>query len=412
MWLCNAEKKEKMKEFLEKKEFNNINKQNAKYSIVDYLFACFFAISIFNESLTLLFLSAYILFVTFLFISNTRIYFIKINPYFVFSLLFIVVCYILHLNGNSIYPSASQNMLDRLFKKFLLMILVYYYFYTTKNINHIFDVIALSVVFFTIIVFILCLPTLFKVRLGDSIGVNSNALAYNACIAAAFIYSRNLKSKKFADKLLLVFLFITVLFTGSRKGIFFFTFIIIFMFIFTKKSKKIALYLIIALLLIGLMYMLIIKVPVFYNLIGYRVENIINLMKTGETDEASLLTRTNMIEVAWEKIEKNPLTGYGLDSFRNWNPNKIYSHNNYIELLFSVGVIGIIFWYLPYLWIMLNCLYLIKKDRNDYTLIMILGLVICILILDYGLVSYYANYVLILQLLMFTYISKKKVAIL
>src|SRR5699024_11610138 len=95
----------------------------------------------------------------------------------------------------------------------------------------------------------------------------------------------------------------------------------------------------------------------------------------------------NMINAGITFFEERPLFGHGIDSFRQLYFNYVgdyrYSHNNYVELLVSVGVFGTVIYYF-------GLLSVLKKSFNKTNPYLIFPFVVIatILIIDYGLVSY------------------------
>jgi O-antigen ligase len=63
----------------------------------------------------------------------------------------------------------------------------------------------------------------------------------------------------------------------------------------------------------------------------------------GEDSSANL--RRKLIEDALGQWTRSPISGHGIDQFRWLNPNVVYSHNNYAELLANLGIVGLILYY-------------------------------------------------------------------
>src|SRR5699024_3962119 len=84
--------------------------------------------------------------------------------------------------------------------------------------------------------------------------------------------------------------------------------------------------------------------------------------------------------------------GYGINNYIDLLGAAIgeyaYSHNNYVELLVGVGLIGTVVYYLAFIYIFRNAI----RHLNNYSKFAIVT-VITILIIDYGLVSYNLVYI-------------------
>ena len=146
------------------------------------------------------------------------------------------------------------------------------------------------------------------------------------------------------------------------------------------------------------MMQLIMKVPVFYQTIGYRMESYILGIQGIEEQGASAAIREKMRNMAITKWWNKPLFGYGFDSFKHYNitvtGHKFYSHCNYTELLYNGGI----FYFLSYYWIYWS---LYKKALlNKYGQLkyraFAAGVMVCFLIFDYGCVSYSMAFVQIM----------------
>ena len=124
-----------------------------------------------------------------------------------------------------------------------------------------------------------------------------------------------------------------------------------------------------------------------YELTLKRVEGLTNLL-TGGTGDASSMERETLIVEGIDAFGNNPLLGNGLNNFRLFFGK--YAHNNYIELLVGVGLIGTMLFYAFYMFIFKS----IRKmptsivKRYFYTMVFIL------LAMDFATVSYYNKLVL------------------
>ena len=100
-----------------------------------------------------------------------------------------------------------------------------------------------------------------------------------------------------------------------------------------------------------------------------------------EGDE-STMDRQDLVRIAATLIYNSILFGYGLNEFSVISGIGYYSHNNYIELLVSCGIIGL-FLYVYVVWG--GVFRLVKYDNNNFKWIM---LAIVVLVLDFTGVSY------------------------
>ena len=85
----------------------------------------------------------------------------------------------------------------------------------------------------------------------------------------------------------------------------------------------------------------------------------------------------------------NPWVGYGLNSFRYFVA-RTYSHNNFIEILISGGIIAFVLYYANYV-ITLVLLYLKTRNKNPIMILMF-TVVLVMLFMEYGVVTYYSRF--------------------
>lgn len=228
--------------------------------------------------------------------------------------------------------------------------------------------------------------------------MNPNALAMMASFAVIlFVWDcteREKDGKWLTEICVIGFLLLTILMTGSRKGL---VIPIVGVYILTvfRKPGKFIFHSLAVVLLAGAVLYVLLNVPVLYNLIGYRIEPVLQYLQGEEYDEGSLTSRLGLIELAWEQSQNSPFWGHGLDCFRTLSAAyNTYSHCNYVELLFSLGWTGTIIFYFPYLLGLLRTPYAIKQNRRYGSVAV--ALMIPFLICNYFVVAYYVRIYLVL----------------
>ena len=339
-----------------------------------------------------------------LIISKKKVHF---SFYFFFYAAFIIFNYINIKLGNSIQPKTSFEMIQTLIINFIILFLIFNYLIFRKDVFSCMFIYDKASFFFTIIAFILSIPNLITQRLGGDftllglhISLNSNTIALIAAYACLFnIYCY----MTFGDKnkiMYVIWYILVVLLSGSRKGllVILLGFIILLFLMYPKKRMRNILSIIIFLLTF---YLLITHIPGLYYVIGYRLEALINYILGNSYNEASLATRLSYIELGWNFFLEKPWTGYGLDCFR-YLPKayNTYSHNNFIEILVSGGIIAFILYYIQYIIIILKIFFVNRRleGSNKKIINFILCIMLVILVMDYGMVSYYERFILTLQM--------------
>lgn len=238
----------------------------------------------------------------------------------------------------------------------------------------------------------------YGIRLGGEVG-NSNViglnLAFSVCFALYLLvnFKNNLVKKVFY--ITSIFIISPVLFlSGSKKALFVLLFGILYIFITHKTDKKIIFRkskgILLSVTLLYLVYWLLNNVSAFWY-IGQRVNEMFATFQ-GQGVSSTDLSRINMIKSSIEHFKNAPLLGNGIAH------SKVvfgtYSHNNYVEILMNTGVVGFLIYYSVYLISMYKAYKLSKYEEG---LVIILGFILIIfLIIETGLVSYYARYYQIL----------------
>ena len=98
-----------------------------------------------------------------------------------------------------------------------------------------------------------------------------------------------------------------------------------------------------------------------------------------------------MIEIGLQKWQESPLWGYGFDSFKYFNESVTghfyYSHNNFVEMLYNLGIIGFIAYYSYYI----KLLFASYNGKNRISLSVrafSVAMVISMMVYEYGAINY------------------------
>lgn len=237
-------------------------------------------------------------------------------------------------------------------------------------------------------------------RLGTSLMGNANKFAMMYMSAIVYALWMALNSKNKLEKILvwaaIIACFYALLLSGGRKYILTPVIALYIMLLLRrdKKGKNHAIWYttVILVLLIGV-YWLITTNEVLYNSVGYRMEQMLNIASgEGETDTGDIM-RQKMINLAVTQGFNSPIWGHGFDTFKYLGAQELnrmaYSHNNWTELWYNYGLIGLIAYY----WLYVRLLKLFWKRRKscpDLAIFAIAG-VISVFVLEVGVVSYYSH---------------------
>lgn len=182
-------------------------------------------------------------------------------------------------------------------------------------------------------------------------------------------------------------LFLFTVLTVSVSGLLGFVIIVLFFEFLTRKSKTL-LYLLLIFAVLFIVYNIGINMAndsPLYTIIS-RIETVLNQMSAGNLDNATSL-RYNLSERYFEYFKVLPLTNilFGgnnvvAGSFRDQMVSLFYhvSHNTYIDMLFMVGVFGLLFFLLYFAKKMFYTFKMYLKSRNLLYIGNLLVLVTCL----------------------------------
>lgn len=242
-------------------------------------------------------------------------------------------------------------------------------------------------------------------------GINANRLATVLAYAMIILTYELLKKEKsergFKDYAALVLFVITIILTGSRKGLLI-PFVGIYLLICARRPKKILKYSLITVAVILVVMHLIMNVKPLYDILGFRVEAVLQFLQQEEFDEGSLATRDKFITLGWELAQLKPIWGHGLDCFRLLKGSYgTYSHSNYIEILYSLGWVGLLLYYFPHVYYLVRLLATWKKKLVATNLL--LALFVPFLVCDYMNVTYFERLYLLIPAIVITVLGEKGV---
>ena len=225
-------------------------------------------------------------------------------------------------------------------------------------------------------------------RVGVHIGYGNVGVSYVLATVAVIAIFMALTKKSVPFYILsAVFIGVSAL-TGTKKGLIVAVIGIFIIILKTSKNPvKLLRNMFILLLLVCVGWYVIMNVDIFYNAVGKRIVSAI-LQLNGEGLDKSTRDRALLIGWGLETFYEHPLFGVGIDAFRFANANLIhyYAHNNYIELLADLGILGTIIYY--YLLFKESIIGLFTKYRAGSYTILAFSIMISLLVGDFSSVSY------------------------
>ena len=242
---------------------------------------------------------------------------------------------------------------------------------------------------------------------------NANVIGMSLCfsIYAGFLLYNSINKGFFKKTFLIISIFVMMiasLLTGSRKVLLMLA-IPIFYFLYKNMRKYFLLGLVVSVVVLLSAYYLILNVEYLYSTIGSRTEDMIAIV-TGNTTGHEDNSRSYLAQYGFQWWQDNPILGIGINCYRElsnvtsmFRGKNFYAHNNYIELLVDVGVIGVVLYYRGYF-------YLLKESLKNKSIAMscVFILTIVIFALDIGNVSYYDMRVQLLLVILFCVLKIEK----
>lgn len=184
----------------------------------------------------------------------------------------------------------------------------------------------------------------FSSRLGKDFS-DQNDLGKNlgifAIISEALVFGVKGKKKLFYI-FATVFFFFFLLVTGSISNLLVFSLVTIILIIKSLKGKKRLIATIIIIIAIAL-FIGVLQLP-FMSYFKTRIDNMINtISSTSGSVDYSFVDRFNLAIYGLRLFVSKPFFGYGYDQVQFYTFGKnAFSHNNFVELLASFGIVGFI----------------------------------------------------------------------
>lgn len=246
---------------------------------------------------------------------------------------------------------------------------------------------------------------------GKGLGVNYNhfttQFALVLCITLFMAYN---VSKLYY--LPAVFLIANIVVSGSRKVLVASFAAFLVMYLLSSKGGSILKRIrtvVIILVVLGIALWLVLNNEFLFNLIGNKtlvaINEFFDIYVEGKGD-ASVDTRKELIRIATEVFMEHPILGVGYYCFLHYNRWQLYAHNNYLELLANLGIIGFTLYYVYYIKSILGFMGLdigfdgprlhLRRDKKK-SVWNVLGItfIVTIVLLEFGQVTFFRLYALI-----------------
>lgn len=378
-------------------------------------FTCLIVFKTYNYQLT--YVVDIFLVLTFITIMlNKKIYFYKINFFILLYISFVILCLASTLWAVDFYQSFFRTIQLSLL---LINIMIIYLSFKNFNLENSFLNGILLGVLINFLILIGVLHVSFDpytlVGGGRALGTtgNANMLAIIMLISifVSFIY---LNKKEKINKLMYYYQYINlfissyiIFLTMSKKGIIFgFVLLIIILLLSLKDFKK----------FINIMFFSILLIGVFVNFIDIDVSSYLNHIigrfssfgkNVNEVSDpfGSTGERIFLINFGLSTFQNSPIFGHGIANFFLLNERNIYAHNNYIELLVDLGIVGIVLYYSIHVYLLKS--FFMLKNNFSMKIFFIIFLFVLVF-MDFALVSYGMKLLIYTLLFISIYLDKLK----
>ncbi|MGN8762681.1 O-antigen ligase family protein [Oribacterium sp. HCP3S3_B9] len=224
---------------------------------------------------------------------------------------------------------------------------------------------------------------------------NGNDVGLKCAVFLIFsLHSFNLDRRVFRRFYLLVgsvLALVLLYFTASRKALLIAVFGIALYYYFKHPNKRFR-NLLIIIFGIYAAFQLVMNVPELYEAIGWRIEGMLSLVSGKGTADSSALLRARYIQVGFDAFKKSPIIGYGVDNYRFINLRETghftYSHNNFVDILVGVGILGFFCYYSYYIKLVFDFLKLYLRRNTSMLLNTVAICFLCYFAMHIAVVSY------------------------
>lgn len=251
-------------------------------------------------------------------------------------------------------------------------------------------------------------------RIGSALGLHANDIGVRFAIAVIIALYLAFSKKSYFNYALVAIFTVIAMFSGSRKGTLMCVIGIAVYPIMTYAKKntandlvKLFFQIIIGLVALFALYKLIVSVDVFYDVVGFRLEAMIDSYKGDMSADASINERNFFIQKGLYLFKENPVLGYGMNNFKTFMTeisysHRAYSHNNYVELLATLGLTGFTIYYSMIGYMLVQCIrfMIVKKTNFERNALLFLILVIIIFI-SFWCVNYQNEYYMVVYVLLY-----------
>lgn len=247
---------------------------------------------------------------------------------------------------------------------------------TTKDIDKMLKLLLISLLYTALLLYIKTPASAWGTeRIGGELGLHPNGIGLRFALGVMISLYFVISNKKYFNYIFVALFTVITMFSGSRKGLLMCVIAIILYPIlsYTQKEKrnvlKLVFRIVLIILVVMLVYYFVMNNKMFYDVIGVRIESMIKSFEGDTSADGSINERNFYAKKAIELFKMNPVFGYGMNNFRTYmseiNYSHItYSHNNFTELLSTLGIVGFSIYYSFIIKLVIDSIILLLKKRT------------------------------------------------
>ncbi|MBQ7654294.1 MAG: O-antigen ligase family protein [Clostridia bacterium] len=295
------------------------------------------------------------------------------------------------------YPERVMMIMSKMVQNLAISYFLILNIETKQDFRRTENIFILSVIYLGLKIFF-SVPTsqLFSRHLGgyEITGNNVNNIAISFALMIIILFYRFYSEKNTLMAVPIVFLGFMLMLTSSRKSVSLVALAVFLIILFDRKRKHKFLNIFLAVFVVGLVAYLIFTDEHLYKAIGWKFSAMFNFLENDKGD-TSLYERRLFRKYAFELFCQHPILGVGAHNFsgylRNIFSRSTYSHNNWLEMLSCLGIVGFIAYYWFYIYLLVKLARQYKKGVNFTTPFLVI--VMCMLAIEYIMVVYLETFI-------------------
>lgn len=249
------------------------------------------------------------------------------------------------------------------------------------------------------------------------LGAVLNANTLGMCVSYAMLinfYFISYERRFRIQYLLMLPMLVILIATGSRKAVLILIAGVFALFVMknfnNRKALNSLLKVLLGAILLAVVIYFVLKLPALSKISG-RLKSMFIVLVGGGTRSTDGWLRVQYVKLGLQLFARHPILGIGLGNANLYTSaywgHDHYLHNNYVELLATLGIVGTLLYYSMYLYI-LSIFWKKRKSGRDRDFDICMIILLVRLVMDYGAVFFYNKETYIFLLLFWIEARKLK----